>query len=213
MRLKIIVNELQIEDMAPTDEEFRILRDECCKIGETVSPALSVETSFNSLKIPDKKEKSVRLIKDTEYSITGEILAGVLGDINSRGRVYLIIDCGILLRVSTNDPIEYEVIEDDDGCKRRVPIKKDNMKKFVFRKHDFISFIGKIKAMWLDTWESIVYTNSNCIIVDKIDKGEEGLVLTVECSFPEKPLIEIDSYLAKHKPKIWEDSTEFTLEY
>jgi hypothetical protein len=210
MILKIIVNNTQIGDMAPRDEKVNILRDEFCKIGETISPDLSIRTTFNSLKKSDKNEKYIKPINNrVENNINGEILAGLV-----KGDVFLIIDCGILLRVSLKDPREYKVIEEGDGWRKEAPIKKEIMNKFVFHKHEFINFNGKIHAMWCDTWQGVVRTNSNCKIIDRIDNNNGGLILTVECSFPDKPLIEIDKYFAEiGSPKIWEDSIEFSIEY
>jgi len=211
MILKIIVDNNQIGDMAPRDEKVNILRDEFCKIGVTISPDLSIKTTFDSLKKSDKNEKFIKLINNNnmEYNINGEILAGLV-----KGDVFLIIDCGILLRVSLKDPREYEVVEEGGWWRKHAPIKKEIMNKFIFHKHEFINFNGKINAMWLDTWEGIVRTNSHCNIIDRIDKNSGGLILTVECSFPDKPLIEIDKYFAKiGSPKIWEDSIEFSIEY
>lgn len=213
MILKVIVDDAQVGDIAPRDEKINILRDEFCKIGETISPNLSVDTTFDSFKKTDKNEKSIKLTNNIEYNINGEILAGILGSMGS-GNVYLIIDCGVLLRVSIKDPRKYEIIESGNGWRSYAPVKKNMMKKSVFRKHDFININGKINAMWLDTWEGIVRTNSCCKIIDRVDKNREGLLLTAECSFPEKTLIKIDEYIARAgRPKIWGDSTEFSIEF
>ncbi|MEW5760509.1 MAG: hypothetical protein AB1779_07070 [Candidatus Thermoplasmatota archaeon] len=207
--LKVIVDDLQIGDTAPRDGKANILRNEFCKIGETISPQLSIHTTFDSLKKSEKNEKSIKLIDNIEYNINGEILAGIF----NMG-MYLIIDCGILLRVSIKDPREYEIIKSGNGWERFAPVKKDVMKRFTFRKHDFINFNGNIQAMWCDTWQGIVRTNSCCKIIDRVDKNNEGLLLTVECSFPEKPLIEIDELETRGgTPKIWGDSTEFSIEF
>jgi hypothetical protein len=216
MILKLIVDDTQVGDQAPRNREgkFKILRDQFCCIGETISPIPSVRTTFDSLKKSDVSEKSTKLIDDLTYNINGEILAGILGSIGS-GNVYLIIDCGVLLRVCLKDPREYQVIASGSGWKRYAPLKKEGMRKFVFRKNDFINFNGKINAMWLDTWEGIVRTNMVGKVIDRIDRGKDGLILTVECSLPEKPLIEVDELFCGKAgwPRIWGDSTEFSIEY
>ena len=161
MKVKFLVDGFQVEDMAPCDKEKGRLTDSVLKVGDTISFGPSVILD-NIAKISRSKtnEKKLELKENAKYEICGKICGGFFC-----GRIYLVIDCGIPIRVSINSPIEYNMkpiigIMDEVIGHSGTPINKpkDQVKKFTFKEGDFVSFSSEIKAMWVDTWEGIICT-------------------------------------------------------
>ena len=219
MKVKFLVDGYQVEDMAPWDKEKGRQTDLVLKVGDTIStaPSISID-SITKISISKIKKKKLELKENAKYEISGKICGGgVFG-----GGIYLVIDCGIPIRVSLKNPTEYEreptigINGEIIGYRETVIKKKpkNQMKKFIFKEGDFISFSSEIKAMWLDTWEGIIRTRLKGRILEREKQGSHDLLLTVDCEPPFKPLVEYDPYHASGAArKIDETHNSFTVEY
>ncbi len=218
MKVKFLVDGFQVEDMAPWDKEKGRLTDSVLKVGDTISfdPSVSID-DIAKISLSKTNEKKLELKENTKYEISGKICCGFVS-----GSIYLVIDCGIPIRVSIKNPIEYKMkpiigITGELIGHRGTAIKKPKgqIKKFTFKEGDFISFSSEIKAMWVDTWEGIIHTTLKGRILEREKQGNRNLILTVNCGSPFKPLVEYDPYYTSGKALTMIDETHnsFTVEY
>lgn len=211
MKVKFLVNNIQVGDMAPWDKEKGLLTEAVLKVGDTICPQPSVNIKdIGLISYSKTAEKKLELKEGITYEITGKIIGGYLWS-----DVYLVVDCGIPLRVSIAVPREYFWEPTPSGRKGTALKKSESeIKRFTFKDGEFISFTSEINAMWLDTWEGAIRTTVKGRIFDRKKLENGDLILTIDCQPPIKALVEYNApYGGTISKLIDENSKEFTVEY
>ena len=96
----MFVSETQIDDMAPRDDDLRILREEFCKVGDVEEMMPTLDTEITKVEFSREGRKEIVETGEGRYRITGEILDGYdfFGDYGyCNGKVHLVIDAGFLI--------------------------------------------------------------------------------------------------------------------
>jgi len=182
MRVWMFVYDIQIDDMAPRDDELRILREEFCKVGDVEEMMPTLDTEVTKVEFSREGRKEIVETGEGRYRITGEILDGYefFGYCGyCKGKVHLVIDAGILIRVGVNYPIKHAKI--GSRCVPLVLSDDDEPRTIVIRKSDYITIESvSIDAMWLEMWSGDISVKFRGRIVDRRMTEDGNMWILVE---------------------------------
>ena len=210
MEIKLFVDSVQIEDMTSSN---KIKKDEFMKVGDKCTCMPSINTTMREIvKSSPFKQKILKPIGKYDYEVSGKILGGFIPKFD---HIFMVIDCGIPIRVCIKDPRRYreELHNKNKKISRLILIRppKEYKKKIKFKKGDYISLKTKINAMWLDEWKDSILTNKINGTVIKREKINKNIIITVDCKPPKFPKVKYDYYRSKKSQKI--GSKNVYLEY
>ena len=193
------VSEIQVEDMAPRDTPTHVLRGKFCPVGGIISPYLTAHTDFESTKFSKNGKKTIAEKDGVTQTVCGQIIDGYFDYISG---FKLVVDAGVLMRVSVKSPYKIDKVRDEYGGAKLMKAGKklDQLIEFVVSKGDYLTFSGVIEGMWLDFWESaITITNQSGTVVSRRELPNKSLILKVKYGDNPNRSYKLDDYYSRFK--------------
>ncbi len=171
-------DDIQVMDIAPRDENMNILYEKCCVIGEIIYPIPVAYVNIDDITISEYGNIEIIELDNKTYKITGKIIDGYMDAIvykntNTR-RIYLVIDSGFLIRLEISIPAHDNKSKTTD--KERV--RKHN--RVIFSKGNFVTFIGKIEAIWADICCGEIYILFKGKVINRIINKDNTMWIQVD---------------------------------
>lgn len=156
MEVSVQIKEWQWHEISPIEKRTNEFWGGFFKIGDQISIKPTSWLPVSKITFLQKPGKTMRQISKYTYLCKGEIVGGY----TAFGSGYLVIDCGILIRIAL---LASSTLEGEQIC---------------FRKGNYVSVELEIEGDLCDDWEGSIknYIHGNVLKIEKANEYNDALV-------------------------------------